>query len=201
MAYSKRAKRQRRKGITKRDLEAVRETVHAPPPEPYEDPRVVVLNARARVMCKEPTPALLSDMIGEPSGQAITIGARDSAEASKLWDLFKRFDMADEVYFRRIIGRARFPNVARLEMLPERLETRDDDRPDHRDEDQKDRDASNNWARWHGLLGFLAAHERSAIIGASRRTTGDLHKGGKLTTAGQTFIAAMRILREVEERG
>lgn len=201
MAYSKKAKRQRRKSVTKRDLEAVREQIYAPQPEPYEDPREVVLGARARVMCVTQTPDLLWDMISEEPGQAISIGATCKDEARKLWDIFKRYDGADALYFRRIIGRSRFPNVAKLEMLPERMETRDDDRPDDRSEEQKDRDAVKGWMRWQGLLGHMAAHERYAISSAARGTGSALHKGGKLTTAGQAFVAAMRILREVEERG
>lgn len=201
MAYSKRAKRQRKKSVTKRDLEAVREMINPPPVEVYEDPRTVVIEARARIKCVTPSAEMLDEMNGEEPGQAISIGATCKDEARKLWDIFKRYDGADALYFRRIIGRSRFPNVAKLEMLPERMETRADDRPDDRSEEQKDRDAVNGWMRWQGLLGCMAAHERYAISSAARGTGSALHKGGKLTTAGQAFVAAMRILREVEEQG
>lgn len=201
MAYSKAAKRARRKRVTKRDLEAVREMVNPPPVEVYEDPRVVVIEARARVMFKKPGPDMLIEMHGEHAGQAISIGARDKDEAGKLWAEYRRLDGADETYFRRIIGKPRFPNVAKLEMMPEIFEARADDRPDHRDEDQKDRDAVNAWMRWQGFLGRLASYERAAIMAAIRQTSEQLHKGGALTTAGQSFVAAMRVLRSEVERG
>lgn len=192
------AKRQAKKG--KRAHEAVRAVIYDAPAAPQEDPRLVVVKSRARIMGQKAGDDMLIDMYGEPAGQAIAVGARNGDEARKLWALFKRFDAADDTYFRRIIGRSRFPNVARLEMMPERMETRDDDRPDDRSEDQKDRDASNNWTRWQGLIGHLATHERSAVISASRHLSGDLQKSGTLTTSGQTFIAAMRVLAEIESR-
>lgn len=200
-AYSKAARRARRKRITKRDLEAVREIVNPPPQEIYEDPRTVVIEARARMMSKEPGPDMLADMLCEHAGQAINIGARDKDEAGKLWADFRRLDAADETYFRRIIGKPRFPNVARLEMMPETFEARPDDRPDSRTDEEKNRDAVNAWMRWHGILNRLASHERATIMSAIRQTSGDLHKRGGLTTSGQAFIAAMRVLRSEVERG
>ncbi len=185
----------------KRAHEKLCEAIYVQVAEAPEDPRAVVIGARARIMSKKPGAEMLLDLFGDPAGQAISIGARNEDEARKLWDVFKRYDQADDVYFRRIIGRSRFPNVAKLEMLPEPVETRDDDRPDDRTPDQRDRDASNGWMRWQGFLGHLAAHERAAITDASRRRGGDLQRSGVLTTAGAAFVAAMRTLKEIEGRG
>lgn len=168
-------------------------------PEPVEDVRNVVQFARMRLhgLSKE---AAMSIMASEQAGLAIHLGARDEDERGKLWAIFTRYDGADETYFRRIIGRPRFPNVAKLEYLPEVFETRPDDRPDARDEDEKDRDATNGWMRWQGKLGHLNSSEAGLITRAARQTCPDLVKGGRLTTTGAAFIAAMRILRTVDEK-
>lgn len=169
-------------------------------PEPVEDVRNVVQFARMRLhgLGKE---AALSIMASEQAGLAIHLGARDEDERGKLWAIFTRLDASDETYFRRIIGRPRFPNVAKLECLPETFETRPDDRPDARSDDDKDRDAVNGWMRWQGKLGCLAWHEAHLITRAARQTCPELVRGGRLTTTGAAFVAAMRILRMVDERG
>ena len=91
--------------------------------------------------------------------------------------------------------------VARLDMLPERFETRADDRPDIRSEDERDRDAVSSWMRWQGALQALGAHDASLIIRASRQTCGALVIGGRLSTTGSVFVAAMRSMRQVVDRG
>ena len=164
-----------------------------------EDPRVVALNARIRHFGPEVDAA--SVMLADPAGQAIHIGARDADEAGKLWDVFARFDAADETYFRRIIGQPRFANVGRLDMMPERFETRADDRPDLRTEDERDRDAVNGWMRWQGALQAIGAHDAGLIIHESRQTCVAMFIGGRLSTTGASFVAAMRSLRQVVERG
>lgn len=194
-----RGRRKHKRKATKREIEAMNERIerrHAV--EVYEDPRSVVITARSRLIGEAASDSLLSPMLCEPAGRAIKIGARNSDEAGKLWDVFKRLDAADETYFRRAIGRPRFPSVAKLEMMPETFETRPDDKPDLRDKDQKDRDAVNSWMRWQGYMGCLASHERHAITSVMRHTAGDTHVGQTLTTAGQAFVAAMRVLRLVE---
>ena len=86
-------------------------------------------------------------------------------------------------------------------MLPERFETRADDRPDIRSEDERDRDAVNGWMGWRGALQSLGAHDASLIIRASRQTCGALVIGGEVSTTGSAFVAAMRALRQVVDRG
>ncbi|WP_277022225.1 hypothetical protein [Paracoccus hibiscisoli] len=196
------AQRRKRKG-TKRDHEEVMEVVHATPAKPVEDPRIVVLSARCRQMGKEDTKAnrsiLSLQIMGDPSGMAIACGTRDDTEAAKLWQLFRRYDGAHDAHHRRIIGRPRFPNVAKLEYLPERFETREDDQTDTRTPDEKDRDASNRWHRcsWH--LYRMARHEREAIMdGMFLRAP--LTKGAKCTTAGIAFVHALRVLQDMDDR-
>lgn len=168
-------------------------------PAPVEDPRNVVQFARMRLhgLSKE---AAMSIMASEQAGLAIHLGARDEDERGKLWAIFTRYDGADETYFRRIIGRPRFANVTKMEYLPETFETRPDDRPDARSDDEKDRDAVNGWMRWQGKLGCLDRSESWIITKAARQTCPALVTGGRLTTTGAAFVAAMRMLRDVDER-
>ncbi|WP_312529954.1 hypothetical protein [Paracoccus sp. (in: a-proteobacteria)] len=165
-----------------------------PNPEREQDPRIVVLSARARHMAR-PIGEIDHQIWGEPAGQAIAIGSVDKAEADRLWAAFKKVDMADDAYMRRIIGKHRFPNVSKAEFLPESFETNPDDVPDNRTADEKDRDAVNGWMRMQGLLGCLAGHERHSIASIMRRRV-DPVKGGQLTTAGLAFVAAIRMLDE-----
>lgn len=137
---------------------------------------------------------------GDPVGQAIAIGATDPAEADRLWACFKRADAADDAYMRRIICKHRFPNVSKAEFLPEAFETIADDTIDNRTSDEKDRDAVNGWMRIQGHLGSLAGHERHTIVSVMRRRVEPV-KSGQLTTVGQAFVAAIRVLdREVNKR-
>lgn len=201
MSKARRRAARRKYRQTKRSIEERNEVMYPHPAEPAEDPRVVVMAARARIMGEEPANDHLMGMLVEPAGRAIRIGARDSDEARKLWGVFSLLDAADETYFRRIMGKARFAKPSELEMMPEPFETRADDRPDYRSADEKDRDAVNRWMRWQGLLGRLAGHERYAITSMMRGTAAKPHDGNRLTTAGQAFVAAMRILRSEYDRG
>lgn len=197
---SKKARRLMRK-MSKRASEALREEIHAQPAEPPVDPVLTVMGARARQMGQAPSKTLLGDIYGEQAGRAILIGSRNDKEADDLWRLFKRYDGADDQYFRRIIGRSRFPNGARMEILPEPFETRPDDKPDYRSDEEKRDAAVRTWMYWQGRLGHLHSHERSVIVRVARHMTGDLHIGSALTTTGSAFVAAMRVLRIVEDKG
>ena len=184
----------------KRDYERMQETINAPMHEPYVDPRQVVKEARARIMRLDPTDAMLTEMLVSEPGQAIYAGAKNLDEAKKLWAVFCAFDAVDDAYSRRVIGRPRFANVSRLEMMPERFETRADDRPDTRTEDEKVRDAKNAKARWEAYMADIGPYFRHCVIAASRQTHEMFLIEGKLTLAGDYFVRAMRTLRECYER-
>lgn len=179
------------------------EVVHATPTAPQEDPRSVVLSARCRALGKPDTKANRSaaswQILGDPAGRAIAADARDDIEAAKLWELFRRYDACHDAHHRRIIGRPRFPNVAKLEFLPETFETSADDSTDTRTPDEKDRDAANRWHRCTAVLYRLSRSEREAIMGALFQRD-VLTKGAKCTTAGRQFVMALRVVRDVEER-
>lgn len=198
--------RPNRKRMTKRDHEALMATVHAVPVTPLEDPRTVVLSARCRHLGKADTKANRAkasmEMLGDPAGLAIAADTRDDNEASQLWELFKRYDGAHDAHHRRIIGRPRFPNVAKLEYLPESEPSENDAPPemtDARTPDEKDRAAANRWHTCCAVLYRLNRHEREAIMGALFQRD-ILTKGARCTTRGRQFVMALRVLRDVEER-
>lgn len=134
-----------------------------------------------------------SSAYAEPAGQAIMLGTASADEAAQLWQTFRDCDAADDAYARRFVGIRRFPNVGKLEFLPERFETRDDDKPDSRTAEEKDRDAVNRWMHWQGLFGRIGRDHHTVIVDAMRHRARLVH-AGKLTRTGTAFIAAMRAL-------
>lgn len=191
MARTKRQRLAAKARKTARDLYGeYRDEVMTAQREPQEDPRAVAIAARIRAGAPDANEAQ-RPMWGEAAGQAIAQQA--PAEAAELWDTFKRIDAADDAYARRFTGIRRFPNVTKLEMMPERFETRDDDRPDSRTPDEKDRDAVAAWTRWQGLLSRLRQDQHAIITDAMRHRARLMH-GGKPTKAGKAFVAAMQAL-------
>ncbi len=169
----------------------------------YErDASAVALKARCRMAGWAETEldrARMQSLEGQ-AGIAITIGARNDAERQRLWAAYAGLDATEETYFRRVLGKSRHAKTAKLEMMPpEAIETRPDDKPDLRDEDQKHRDAVNGWMRWRGYLGHLRSDEQTAIHGAMQHRAA-LAVDGRLTTAGASFVAAMRVFSDVVER-
>lgn len=167
------------------------------------DPQRVVLSARCLHMGKSDNRdnrrMMKSQMMGDPAGQAIAIGARNPAEADSLWQTFSDLDAVDAAYHSRILGRSRHAKCGKVEYMPERLETRPDDAPSYRDPADIDRAVTSAWMRWHGHLGHLSKPEQSAIWdGIYLRC--DLHRTGIMTTGGTAFVAAMRLLHDVVQR-
>lgn len=166
-----------------------------------DDPRRTVLSKRCKDMGKEVSRenrlAMSAQMMGDQAGQAISIGA--PRDAARLFKTFIDFDNADERYHRRILGRSRHAKCGKVEFMPERFEARDDETTDTRTDEERDRAAVNAWMAWHGLLGHLAAHERTAIHDGMY-LRGALHVGGVLTTRGTAFVSALRVLADVAER-
>lgn len=194
----------RKRKSTKRGHEQLMGAIYEEAPQPQEDPRIVVLTARCVQMGKEPTEAnrlaASWQIMGDPAGRAIAAEARDDMEAGKLWELFRRYDACHDAHHRRIIGRPRFPNVSKVEFLPETFEAREDEATDIRTQDEKDRDAANRWHRCMAVIYKLARHEREALMGALFLRV-PLTKGATCTTAGRQFVMALRMVRDVEERG
>lgn len=206
MATTKREKTMRRarrkKRATVRALydEYRSEVVHNAPTPTLEEVREVVRASRARHMAMRSSAAMDEPMMGEEAGRAITIGAANEHEAGQLWETFKLIDASDEAFSRRVLGKQRFPNVAKMEMMPERMETRPDDRIDVRTADEKAADAKRSWASWCELLGSLHMPLHEAMHMALRQRV-KLHQGRQLTRAGSLFVDAMRQVNAVYRKG
>lgn len=162
-----------------------------------EDPRLVAFEARKRVWGIGDD--ALDPMTAEEAGVAIKLGAESKAEARHLWQVYTSYDGVDDRYCKFVIGKQRFEAVSKLEFLPERLETRPDDRPDLRTEEEKIRDARNNWHIWQGFMGELERWERTAINRSVRRED-ELVKDGELTVHGKALVRALRALRRAAEK-
>lgn len=164
---------------------------HNRPMPTREEVREVVREARARHLSMQASDIMDAPMLGEQAGRAICIGATDEAEAERLWETFKIMDAAAETYARRILGRSRFPAVAKMEYLPERFETRADDRIDIRTPEEKDASAKKEWLRWCDLSANLQPPLHAALHMSLRHKV-QLHQGRGLTGAGRLFLAAIR---------
>ncbi len=166
---------------------------------PKDNPPETVIKARARIIGRKPSRAMLSPHLAEEAGRAIDIGSQDADERAALWTVFLGLDRAEHAWFGTIIGRPRFPAVSRMAFMPERFETRVDDRPDPRTEEERIRDTANRWMLWQGHLAHLRGRERTAIVRATWQMD-ELHRGACLTAAGRVFVHAMRMLRKVVDR-
>jgi hypothetical protein len=132
-------------------------------------------------------------------GKAIWIFTGKDEEAQRLWKVYLDWDIAEAVYFRRVLGKDRFAKTAKIEMMPERMEARADDKPDLRSEDEKHRDAVNNWMKWRGYIGHLETHERQSLFdGALYRY--EVHSYGNLTGSGKEFCKALARLADIVEK-
>ena len=192
----------RKKRATARALydEYRSEVVHNAPMPTLEEVREVVRASRARHMAMQSSAAMDEPMMGEEAGRAITIGAADEHEANQLWETFKLIDASDEAFSRRVLNRSRFANVSKLELMPERMETRPDDRIDVRTADEKAADAKRSWASWCELLGSLHMPLHAAMHMALRQRV-KLHQGRQLTRTGSLFVDAMRQVNAVYRKG
>jgi len=159
------------------------------------EPDGVVLQARARRMGKGKASDMNVTMLSEDAGMAICdICAED--QAKRLWDLHIALTSA-EVRYHKSIGVSPHPKCAKIEMMQERFETRADDKPDLRTEEERDRQAQTAWMHWQGQLGCLLATERTAINLAMRYQV-ELWDDGKPTAAGRRFVAAMQRLDAIQ---
>lgn len=168
---------------------------------PAEDPRIVALDARCRHNGLKPD-ADNRRLVSAPAYEghatlAITLSRANDTD--RLLSLWTRIDADHAAYFRHVIGRTRFPNVAKLEMLPEVLEARPDDRPDLRDEEQKAKDAKASRARWFAIFRQLTGHER-IMLDDGIWGVREFVRGGQLTTAGMAFVAALRVVHGMVEK-
>lgn len=192
-AYSKAARRRRKKTGSRAMLEAQGAAEWTPRDAERDDPLEVVREARSRITGISSDN--LAPILGEAAGVAIHLEAPD--DSARLWDVYKRFCAALSSHSQLVMGRAMFPSAAKIEFLPETFETRADDVIDTRSQDERIRDAKNRMADWVNMLGFLHRNHRMAIDRAARQQS-VLHVNGSVTTDGRMFVDAMRKLSDIE---
>lgn len=165
-----------------------------------EDPCRVVLSTRCRQLGIRDNRTGRASVswpgIEHPVGRALFFGVSCARERSDLWALFSDMDAVHETYHRRIMGRARFPMCTKVEFLPETLEVRDDDRPDLRTDDEKNRAAQEGWQALLIQIGKLNARYRPLMMSALWREVIPL-EGGKLTAQGILLIEGLRALLQI----
>jgi hypothetical protein len=161
------------------------------------NPHRTALEVRARQMGHDPDKweAMQFQALGEPAGQAI-FAAHTVEDAVGLWSVYAAYTNAERRYHRVCLGKSADAKVAKVEFLPESFEANPDDTPDLRDEDEKHRDAKNNWDRWLGFFNQLGLADRS-IIQSTSRGWAVLMKDGRLTAKGSQFVAAVGQLADI----
>lgn len=164
--------------------------------ESQQEAQSTVLEARARQMGKPAKEArnMNTERLSEGAGQAIDIIC-EPEDAKRLWSHWTALTGAEDRYHRSI-GMSINAKTAKLEMTPETFETRSDDRPDLRTEEERDRDAERAWDTWKSHLAKLPTHSSMAII-IAMRDWATLAEGGQITPAGRRFVDAMERLDRV----
>ncbi|WP_424974251.1 hypothetical protein [Dinoroseobacter sp. S124A] len=169
------------------------------------DPQKTAIEARKRHSGNKDKDAMRHPAYGEPAGQAL-MAICGADEAETLWGTYKALTAAQDKYHRRILGKGLHPKTAKLEMMPDVVESRPDDQPDLRSEDERDRDTVNAWMRWQGHLGCLPASHRLSIY---QTRTDQVQVMGSdfdakkekivavVTGQGRRFVEAMRALQVV----
>ena len=150
----------------------------------------VALKARARHMGKSASKwrEMRDEALSEQAGRALRLLC-DPDTADRLLGHYKSLTAA-EARYHAAIGRGLYPKTARIEMMPERFETRSDDSPDLRTEEDRYHQAVTAWMRWQGYIGRIDKHMAKAIYDAYRREA-VLVDAGKVKPAGRRFVAAM----------
>lgn len=171
---------------------------------PAEDPRATVFQARCRQAGRKPTEDAMKDAASvdheHPALRCITLGAgigmnahRRETEITRMRDGFIAFDKAQERFYTIVLGMKRFANVAKIEFLPEAFETRDDHTPDLRSHEERVAAAKKTYRYWIRRYEGLCSHERVLIDQGLQRYDGYV-RDGRVTTSGQAFIAALRVM-------
>ena len=161
-------------------------------------PDDVVLKARARHMGKpEQKKSKMRDAaLGYAAGRAI-YALHEGRPAARLWAAYTGLTDAEARYIRHSSGRSLYAKTARLEYLPERFESRADDRPDLRSEDEKFHDAANRWMYWRGLVMQLPSFQQVLIFDVAYGRADPMHPDGHVTPYGGRFVEAVERLADV----
>ena len=102
----------------------------------------------------------------------------------------------------RYRGQSGQPKGASIVMTAEQVKTDEAHSIDMRSDDEKDRDAVNNWMRWRGHIGHLEKRDGTLLIAGVNETGSVLWLDKRPTAQGLSTLAALRSLADViEKRG
>ncbi|WP_299949088.1 hypothetical protein [uncultured Ruegeria sp.] len=159
-------------------------------------PARAALEVRAKQMGHNPDKWQLMQFqaLGEPAGQVL-FAACTVEDAVGLWSVYAGLTNAEARYHRVCLGKSMAAKVAKVEFLPESFEVDLEQQPDLRDEDEKHRDAVNNWDKWRGWFNQLSLADRSIIQSVSRGWC-EVLIDGSITQKGKAFVNAVENLSE-----
>ena len=166
-------------------------------PDYERSPEDKVLRARARHMGKpeQKKSKMKSEALAFAAGRAI-YSLHEGKPAARLWEAYTRLTDAEARYLKHSTGLSLYAKTARLEYLPERFESRADDSPDLRTDDEKFQDASNKWMYWRGLVMHLPSFQQTIIFDIAYGRV-DPMDGGEITPYGGRFVEALEKFADV----
>jgi len=169
--------------------------------KPADDAPRVALTARCRLFGITPTEDARRALSGQHSGSDIGMVMQreisDQQAVAALWAVWQAWCMAERTYRLRIIGVSGSPKGASIASIPDKLESDQRHTIDSRSEDDKNRDATNNWMRWQGFLGHLSAGESSLLHSARRGDGKPLWSDRMPTRCGVETLQALRALAKI----
>lgn len=167
-----------------------------------DDPQETALMARARHLdvdySRAAKPALACPQMGHPLGVVMLVVC-DKSDVARLWSVFYGFCQAERTYRMRYLGQSGSPKGATIQMAHERFETEQSHTVDVRSNEEKDRDAVNNWMRWRGYIGHLRSEMASLLYAAERGDGPVLVRGPQPTDSGRETLKALMALSDVSE--
>jgi len=137
---------------------------------------------------------------GSPIGMVMLRMCASADEVARLWAVWQGFCAAEQSYRLRYLGQSGNPKGASIVMVPDHVEADKHHTIDARTNDQKDRDAVDNWMRWRGYLGHLDRMMQGALHCAERGERPDLWEDRAPTEAGIFALTAVRALSAIVER-
>ena len=170
--------------------------------ESAQDPRKTALDARCRLFGVTPNRKNRSALSGQHNGAQL--GMVMEAQVARgdipgLWAVVQGFAAAERTYRLRYLGQSGTAKGASISMVRERMETDQSHSVDLRSQEERDRDAVNNWMRWRGYLGHLSAAEQTLLHDLDENREGALWDGGP-TAKGLATLDAVRRLKKVVDR-
>lgn len=167
-----------------------------------EDPRQAVLGQRAKVHGiegpgRDAQRRMQAPWLEDPLGHVLEREVPDTAEATRLWQVWSDLSASWLTYHRRILSLPGTPKGAAMPLLPERgVSPPLDEREDTRTEEERDSDARASWRSWRGRLEDLGEPSRILLMQAVSGTGKALWRAHCPTTTGHRVLQALRLLAD-----